>query len=710
MSLHNSKKRPAPSQVGPTPKKINIQKSHTGKGKKRSMPVTADVEEQLSDSEDDDDDDDEPYFDQGAEAEDDPAAEPNGDDEMDVDVDQTETLSSTKDPNANHESHVAQRALLASRRAAKPHSALLSEAKRIWAEARQKDMERRKQGTGAGVKRSADRGERRARVTELMDLVRGKVADLVLKHDASRIIQTIVKYGLPAERLEVAKELEGNCLTLVQGKYSKVRTMTIIHPHPPSRSIIILELAPSVPRLLHHAYATSVLADAYEIHCTGSERAQLLRAFWGREAALFGDGIGVGVGGKNKKRNKDGGGGLKAVLEASDDIERRKRTLTSVKENLLGIFNNPSPIAARHAITHRALWEYLEALGSTDLFPEDKFSEQDRERGWRDIFDSCQEQLAEMIHTRDGSRSVREFLARGTAKDRKQIVKVLKPHIARIAQSDEAQLVLFTALDVIDDTKLTAKQLIAELLPSPPTSTTPSTLLTSAAGRRTLLYTIIPRSLRHFTPAIVHALAETDALRAKTSKKDEAVRRDEVRAAASPGLLALVEERGVEMSRDPKGSLVVAEIILFTEGDNSPALKTLSTPLSLPYPSPSPSTPHPIDIPHTSRLYKTLLQGGHYNMSSKSIEPSSHYDPGAFATMFVSTVGREGALEMATGGGAFVLAELCERLKGGDGDEAVHALRGKVKEWFGESEMRRVEASEAKGKNVLLEKLRALGG
>ena len=29
---------------------------------------------------------------------------------------------------------------------------------------------------------------------------------------------------------------------------------------------------------------------------------------------------------------------------------------------------------------------------------------------------SCQEVLAEMVHTRDGSRVVREFLAQGTAK------------------------------------------------------------------------------------------------------------------------------------------------------------------------------------------------------------------------------------------------------------------------------------------------------
>ena len=81
---------------------------------------------------------------------------------------------------------------------------------------------------------------------------------------------------------------------------------------------------------------------------------------------------------------------------------------------------------------------------------------------------SCQDVLAEMVHTKDGSRVVREFLVRGTAKvnrkmdtvltairltlikDRKQILKVLKPHVEKICKDDEAQLVLFTALDVIE--------------------------------------------------------------------------------------------------------------------------------------------------------------------------------------------------------------------------------------------------------------------
>ena len=37
-----------------------------------------------------------------------------------------------------------------------------------------------------------------------------------------------------------------------------------------------------------------------------------------------------------------------------------------------------------------------------------------------------------------------------STKDRKQIVKVLKPHIETMAKNEDAQYVLFTAFDVIE--------------------------------------------------------------------------------------------------------------------------------------------------------------------------------------------------------------------------------------------------------------------
>ena len=86
----------------------------------------------------------------------------------------------------------------------------------------------------------------------------------------------------------------------------------------------------------------------------------------------------------------------------------------------------------------------------------------------RSLAHSCKDLIAEMVHTKDGSRVVREFLARGTAKvcgvisfilgcglmvskkDRKHIAKVLKPYIETMAKDEDAQYILFTAFDVIE--------------------------------------------------------------------------------------------------------------------------------------------------------------------------------------------------------------------------------------------------------------------
>lgn len=66
--------------------------------------------------------------------------------------------------------------MLRQRQASKPHADLLSEAKKQWSLARQRNL---------------SRSERQKHVKLLLDAVRGKVQDLVFKHDASRVVQTV---------------------------------------------------------------------------------------------------------------------------------------------------------------------------------------------------------------------------------------------------------------------------------------------------------------------------------------------------------------------------------------------------------------------------------------------------------------------------------------------------------------------------------------
>ncbi|KAH7890344.1 armadillo-type protein [Phlebopus sp. FC_14] len=656
-----SKKRPAPNQDGPRAKKLHIAKQTLSKSsdenvKKRRQPVTLPAKEES--------DDDSEEEDEGGDIDVEDVPEDSlAQDDMNVDS------AVLKDPNAAKESHKAQRALQEQRKAAKPHSQLLANAKRVWSLARQKNI---------------PTAERQKHVRELMNVVKGKVKDIVFKHDASRIIQTIVKYGGQAERDQVAGELRGRYKELAQSKYSKFLVTKLIRLCPTHRASILLEFQSHVLRLLLHREASGVLADAFELYANAYERSILVRDFYGKETALFSTNRGTG---EEKEVMKKG---LRGVLEGVEG-ERRKRVLVALKENLTTIFNNPDKGAITHAIVHRALWEYLTAVNDTE-------DEIEREKLRREIFESCQDVLAEMVHTKDGSRVVREFIAYGTAKDRKHIIKVIKPHVERMCTDDEAQLVLFTALDVIDDTKLTAKSLISDITPHA------SSLATSPQGRRSLFYLLVPRTRRHFTPSQIDVIAETDSIRAKTSKKDNAVREAEIRKAASEGLLKFVEEKGADIARDTGGSLVVLEIMLYTEGDKSSAMASLLQPLASSYPSEDPSQPHPIDLPHTSRLHKSLLQGGHFSHSTKSIVRSSAFSPSQYASVFLSTVGKDTTMAIAEGNGAFVVAELLERIREEGSDEE----KKKIKDWFDDAFVTRISDSEVKGKSVLLEKLRTL--
>ncbi|KAI0316198.1 ARM repeat-containing protein [Amylostereum chailletii] len=652
------KKRSAPTSSGPAAKKAHLDPSARAAPKKRAKPVVQ-PESDISDSDAGEDDD------EWAESEGGISGGDNKDDEMAVDG----AERPPKDPNAARESHKAQRALLDQRRSSKPNSALLADAKLKWALARQKNL---------------SKAERRKHVGALMDVIRGKVQEIVFKHDASRIVQTVVKWGDQATRDAIALELKGRYRELAQNRYSKFLVTKLARLCPSHRLSMILEFKGNVIRLLLHREASRALADIYEVYANGYERALLLRDFYGRETALFSGTFTAGSEEDKVRARK----GLRGVLEGLE-VDRKKRVLGALKENLESVFNNSEKGSVRHAIVHRALWEYLSEVNELP-------DAADREKLRREMLEGCQEILAEMVHTKDGSRVVREFLAQGTAKDRKQTIKVIKPYIETMAKDDEAQLVLFTALDVTDDTKLLAKSLL------PSITSHASTLHSSSAGRRALLYPLVPRSRKHFTPALTASLGETDAIREITSRKAADVRAAEVRAAASPDLLSWIEKEGATLSRETGGSLAVIEVMLEAEGDKKVAMETLLKPLSSPYPASDATNPHPIDLPHTSRLYKTLLQGGHYSHSANSVEPSPRFSSRAFAEAFVAVVGQERTLEMARGGGAFVVAELLERVRA----ECEEEVRKTVEGWFGGFEEK--DDGSVKGWAVLVGKLRAL--
>lgn len=116
-------------------------------------------------------------------------------------------------PSAVREARKAQKAVTAQRKASKPHASLIAQAKAVWAQARRKNITPK---------------ERQQAIRELMNVIRGHVKELANKHDASRIVQTAVKYGSAADRDTIAGELMGSFKELAQNKYSRVSGVGLV--------------------------------------------------------------------------------------------------------------------------------------------------------------------------------------------------------------------------------------------------------------------------------------------------------------------------------------------------------------------------------------------------------------------------------------------------------------------------------------------------
>ena len=66
--------------------------------------------------------------------------------------------------------------------------------------------------------------------TKLVDLIRGKMAEIVLQHDASRVVQAAIQFGTDEERKEVVMELckAGNIAELSKVQYAHFAVLKMI--------------------------------------------------------------------------------------------------------------------------------------------------------------------------------------------------------------------------------------------------------------------------------------------------------------------------------------------------------------------------------------------------------------------------------------------------------------------------------------------------
>ena len=567
-------------------------------------------------------------------------------------------------PGSSKEAHAKQKVERQERKAAKPNADSIAKSKKLWERLRRKSH--------------VPREERKTLVVELFDIITGRVKDFVFKHDSVRVIQTALKYANVDQRKSIARELKGEYKTLAQSKYAKFLIgKMLVHGDYETRDLVVPEFYGHIRRMMKHPEASWIVDDIYRGIATTSQKANMLREWYGAEYALF--------------SSKDPGpvsADLKEML--AEHPEKR----TPIMRSLLELINLlVQKKTTGFTMLHDAMLQYFLNVqhGSEEMTEFIELLKGDEEG----------DLLKNLAFTKSGARLVCLSLAHGNAKDRKHILRTYKDTMQTLAYDTHGHKVLLAVYDVIDDTVLVSKSVFSELVGKDPKSESQQQDLLAAAthlnARIPLLYPFCGKAKAILSSEDFELLDEVHKIRTTTSKKDPEVRRKELVASLSPALLSLIADNPKELVATSFGCQFITEVILGSLQGRESALRAIAT-----LTTGDAEIRNFLEQPAAGRMLKTLVLGGRFNPKTKTIDPVD--PPLGFHNIFYEAI-KHDIVNWAIRENSFVVLGLLEAPGFSGADELLKILkkernRQRLVEVAGSSEMGHAELKKTKGGNT----------
>ncbi|XP_031414639.1 pumilio homolog 3 isoform X1 [Clupea harengus] len=512
---------------------------------------------------------------------------------------------------------------------------VISRAKQVWEAVRRKDC---------------DKDKRAKLMNELHDLVQGKIKSIAFAHDSTRVLQCFIQFGNEKQRQEVFDELKDSFVELSKSKYARnIVKKFLMYGSKQQVGEVMLAFKGNVRTMLRHSEASSVVEYAYNDKAILPQRLMLTEELYGNTFQV-----------------------LKSTVCPTLDkvLEMNPGKIDGIMEEMKQILTPMSQKEAvvKHSLVHKVFLDFFLHAPAKQR---------------TEMIESIRESVVYMAHTHDGARVAMHCLWHGTPKDRKVIVKTLKTYIDKFSVGEYAHLALLAAFDCIDDTKLVKQLIISEIIASL------TEIISNKHGRKVLLYLLCPRDPANLLPEIIQLLEKGDGN--AYSKKDTAVRRQELLEAVSPTLLQHLTENARAMVTD-KGSInAVSDILGGTVGDLRPAMEAVADIASEEFvPGGVEGQLHMAEHPAGHLVLKWLIE-----QDSKMKESGREE---RFSRVLLEKVGLEKMKAwVAVNRGAIVLGCLLQSADDGVAEEVKQALKMIVPDLK--------EIKNSKGVEALLEKL-----
>lgn len=493
----------------------------------------------------------------------------------DEEMDSNEKTSA--EPKGDGSNHAEQRKLLKERKMKRKFGSEIQQIKTIWEKLRVKEPPLPK--------------EIRDKLSnDIWDLCKDRIADLVLKHDASRIVQTLLKYSSKSRREQIVDSLKGQFYVLATSSYGKYLLVKLLHyGTKDSRQIIINELHGKLRKLMRHREGAYVVEDLFVLYSTHNQRQQMIREFWGSEYAVF--------------REEHSNLTIEDVCNSS--VEKRN----IISRNLIGtITASVDKGSTGFQILHAAMKEMVKIANEKEI---------------DEMIELLHEQFAELVHTPEGADVACTLIAKATAKQRKQILKGLKDHGSELIKNEHGNLVFITLLLTVDDTVLVFKTFALSVKENL------TDFILSKYGRRPFLYLMLELDGKYFAPNVKKELLRYITMSEVTSKKDPKVRRQQLLKNFAPLILGVINKDYAELMEENFGCQFISEMLtnddFYEQLDENAQAKfqELIDSIMVIFKGDISEEEHPIHRPFSVRLLKSMIQGGKWNNKDKQLEPLS---------------------------------------------------------------------------------------
>lgn len=343
-------------------------------------------------------------------------------------------------------------------------------------------------------------GKRKQLLTSMKSLLKGKLSQVVLSHDMSRVVQCMLRVGATDIHDFIVRELQKTLTDLAKRKYSRhIIKSALKHTNSTLRRRIIHILSEDGLALMSYKISSPIIEEVYVKYANAKEKATIRQCIYG-----------------------DIYKGLKTTGTKIDEICKQNPDLapainTAIKNNLLKLLQKEW--CCKSIIVTSVSNEFLNCC-----------QKQDRQ----EFLDLLKSKVPDLIVTKDGCYLAMQAIWNANTKEKKVIVKSLQEQVIPLAKSDAGSFFILSLFDCVDDTVLMKKAILSKLCQHL------EEVLMNNHGRRIIMYLFGHQDAKSFFSSV-----ELEKLKqASTSeyiKKDQTQRLSELREACFVKILKHIQ-------------------------------------------------------------------------------------------------------------------------------------------------------------------------